>query len=189
MNERKIKGRALLLHKKIAGKIGIVSKVEVNNEDDLSLAYTPGVAEPCKVIAQDAIKNADVFIGVSGSKELTGEMVRTMNRNSIVFALANPVEIYPEEALEASAAVVGTGRSDYPNQVNNVPAFPGIFRGALDVRATDIIEEVKLAAAYAISSLVSDKELHPNYIVPNALDSRVGDRVAAAVPKQQSNQG
>jgi malate dehydrogenase (oxaloacetate-decarboxylating) len=381
MNERKIKEQAVLLHKRLAGKIGIVSKVEVNNAEDLSLAYTPGVAEPCKIIAKnseasfehtgrgnlvavvtdgtavlglgdigpeaampvmegkavlfkqfagidayplclgtknveeivniikaleptfgginlediaaprcfeieerlknelnipvfhddqhgtaivvlagllnalrivkkriykvrvvlngagsagiaiakllltagfkdimlvslegilcpgeewmndrqveiaertnlrrirgtlkDAIKNTDIFIGVSGPKALTGDMVRTMNKDSIVFAMANPVpEIYPEEALEAGAAVVGTGRSDYPNQVNNVLAFPGIFRGALDVRATDITEEMKLAAAYAISSLVTDKELRPEYIIPNALDSRVGDRVATAV--------
>ena len=109
-------------------------------------------------------------------------MVRTMNKDSIIFAMANPVpEIYPEEALAAGAAVVGTGRSDYPNQVNNVLAFPGIFRGALDVRATDINEEMKLAAAYAISKLVSDKELRAEYIIPNALDSRVGEEVAAAV--------
>ncbi len=381
MNERMIKEQAVLLHKRLAGKIGIVSKVEVNNADDLSLAYTPGVAEPCKIIAknseasfehtgrgnlvavvtdgtavlglgdigpeaampvmegkavlfkqfagidayplclgtknvdeivniikaleptfgginlediaaprcfeieerlkqelnipvfhddqhgtaivvlaallnalrivkksiykvkvvlngagsagiaiaklllkagfkeitlvslegilcpgeewmnnrqaeiaertnlrrihgtlQDAIKNTDIFIGVSGPKALTGDMVRTMNKDSIVFAMANPVpEIYPEEALAAGAAVVGTGRSDYPNQVNNVLSFPGIFRGALDVRATDINEEMKLAAAYAISRLVSDKELRAEYIIPNALDSRVGERVAAAV--------
>ena len=381
MNERKIKEQAVLLHKRLAGKISIVSKVEMNNADDLSLAYTPGVAEPCKIIAknseasfehtgrgnlvavvtdgtavlglgdigpeaampvmegkavlfkqfagidayplclatknvdeivniikaleptfgginlediaaprcfeieerlkkelnipvfhddqhgtaivvlagllnalrivkksiykvkvvlngagsagiaiaklllkagfkditlvslegilcpgeewmndrqaeiaegtnlrrihgtlQDAIINTDIFIGVSGPKALTGDMVRSMNKDSIVFAMANPVpEIYPEESLAAGAAVVGTGRSDYPNQVNNVLAFPGIFRGALDVRATDINEEMKLAAAYAISSLVSDKELSADYIIPNALDSRVGERVAAAV--------
>lgn len=389
MNEMMIKEQALQLHKKLAGKIGIVSKVEVNNADDLSLAYTPGVAEPCKLIAKnseasfeqtgrgnlvavvtdgtavlglgdigpeaampvmegkavlfkkfagvdafplclatknvdeivniikaleptfgginlediaaprcfeieerlrnelsipvfhddqhgtaivvlaallnalrvvkkkidkvkvvlngagsagiaiaklflkagfkdltlvslegilctgeewmnnrqaevaektnlrkqkgtlkDAVKNADVFIGVSGPGALSGDMVRTMNTDSIVFAMANPVpEIYPEEAIAAGAVVVGTGRSDYPNQVNNVLAFPGIFRGALDVRATDITEEMKLAAAYAISSLVSDKELNAQYIIPNALDSRVGDHVAAAVAKAAIDSG
>jgi len=389
MNERKIKEQAVLLHKRLAGKIGIVSKVEVNNADDLSLAYTPGVAEPCKIIAsnseasfehtgrgnlvavvtdgtavlglgdigpeaampvmegkavlfkqfagidayplclatknvdeivniikaleptfgginlediaaprcfeieerlkkelnipvfhddqhgtaivvlaallnalrivkksiykvkvvingagsagiaiaklllkagfnditlvslegivclgeewmndrqaemaertnlrrlhgtlKDAVKNTDIFIGVSGPKALTGEMVKTMNKDSIVFAMANPVpEIYPEEALAAGAAVVGTGRSDYPNQVNNVLAFPGIFRGALDVRATDITEEMKLAAAYAISSIVSDQELSAEYIIPNALDSRVGERVAAAVSQSAMESG
>lgn len=139
---------------------------------------------------KDAVQNADVFIGVSGPGALTGEMVRTMNKASIVFAMANPVpEIYPEEAIEAGAAVVGTGRSDYPNQVNNVLAFPGIFRGALDVRATDITEEMKLAAAYAISSLVSDKELNAQYIIPNALDSRVSDHVAEAVAKAAIESG
>lgn len=131
---------------------------------------------------KEALKNADVFIGVSGPNALNGEMVRTMNKDAIVFAMANPVpEIYPEEALAAGAAVIGTGRSDYPNQVNNLLAFPGIFRGALDVRAVDITEEMKLSAAYAISSLVSDQELSPHYIIPNALDTRVGYRVAEAV--------
>ncbi|MDQ0201591.1 NAD(P)-dependent malic enzyme [Neobacillus ginsengisoli] len=131
---------------------------------------------------QDTIKNADIFIGVSGPKAITGAMVRTMNKDAVVLAMANPIpEIYPEEALEAGAAVVGTGRSDYPNQVNNVLAFPGIFRGALNVRATDITEEMKLAAAYAIAGLVTDKELSADYIIPNALDKRVAARVASAV--------
>lgn len=130
----------------------------------------------------DAIKGADVFVGVSGPGALTKDMVRTMNKDAIVFAMANPTpEIYPEEALEAGAKVVGTGRSDYPNQVNNVLAFPGIFRGAFNVRATDITEEMKLAAAYAIAGLISDQELNPEYIIPHSLDVRVADAVADAV--------
>lgn len=131
---------------------------------------------------KDAIAGADVFIGVSGPGALTGELVQTMNRDAIVLALANPTpEIFPEEALSAGAAVVGTGRSDFPNQVNNVLAFPGIFRGALDVRAVDITMEMNLAAARAIAELITEDELNPNYIIPDALDPRVVSSVAAAV--------
>ncbi len=130
----------------------------------------------------DAVRGADVFIGVSAPGVLTGEMVRTMADKAIVLAMANPVpEIMPDEALAAGAAVVGTGRSDFDNQINNVLAFPGIFRGALDVRARCINEEMKLAAAYAIASLVEDGELTPRYIIPQALDRRVGPAVAKAV--------
>jgi len=133
---------------------------------------------------KDVISGADVFIGVSGPGALTGELVRTMNRDAIVLAMANPTpEIFPEEALAAGAKVVGTGRSDYPNQVNNVLAFPGIFRGALDVRATDVTEEMKLAAAYAIANIISDEELNPDYVIPNPLDERVVPAVAEAVAK------
>lgn len=133
---------------------------------------------------KDVISGADVFIGVSGPGALTGELVRTMNRDAIVLAMANPTpEIFPEEALAAGAKVVGTGRSDYPNQVNNVLAFPGIFRGALDVRATDVTEEMKLAAAYAIANIISDEELSPDYVIPNPLDERVVPAVAKAVAK------
>jgi malate dehydrogenase (oxaloacetate-decarboxylating) len=132
----------------------------------------------------DIISGADVFIGVSGPGALTGELVRTMNQDAIVLAMANPTpEIFPEEALAAGAKVVGTGRSDYPNQVNNVLAFPGIFRGALDVRATDVTEEMKLEAAYAIANIISDEELSPNYVIPNPLDARVVPAVAEAVAK------
>ena len=130
----------------------------------------------------DAVRGADVFIGVSAPGVLTGDMVRTMADKAIVLAMANPVpEIMPDEALAAGAAVVGTGRSDFDNQINNVLAFPGIFRGALDVRARCINEEMKLAAAYAIASLVEDGELTPRYIIPQALDRRVGLAVAKAV--------
>jgi malate dehydrogenase (oxaloacetate-decarboxylating) len=130
----------------------------------------------------EAMQGADVFIGVSVPHVLTGDLVRTMAANPIVFPMANPVpEIDPEEAIAAGAAVVGTGRSDYENQINNVLAFPGIFRGALDVRASAINEEMKTAAALAIASLVSDAELNPHYVIPQAFDRRVGPAVAHAV--------
>ncbi|MBR2351194.1 MAG: NADP-dependent malic enzyme [Clostridia bacterium] len=138
----------------------------------------------------DAMKGADVFIGVSAPKLVTKEMVATMAEGAIVFAMANPVpEIFPDEALEGSAAVVGTGRSDYPNQINNVLAFPGIFRGALDVRASDINDEMKMAASYAIAGLVSDEELKAEYIMPTAFDKRVGPAVAAAVAEAAKKSG
>ena len=130
----------------------------------------------------DALKGADVFVGVSSPGLLTPEMVKTMNKGSIVMAMANPIpEIMPELAIESGATVVGTGRSDYPNQINNVLAFPGIFRGALDCRATDINEEMKMAAAKAIASLVADEELRADYIIPAPFDKRVGPTVAKAV--------
>ncbi|WP_033828199.1 NAD(P)-dependent malic enzyme [Bacillus andreraoultii] len=131
---------------------------------------------------QDVIKDADVFIGVSASGVLTKEMVRSMNHDPIIFAMANPLpEIMPEDAKEAGAVVIGTGRSDYPNQVNNVLAFPGIFRGALDVRATHINEEMKQAAVEAIASLISNEQLTPDYVIPNPFDPRVAPTVARAV--------
>lgn len=130
----------------------------------------------------DALIEADVFIGVSAPGVVTQEMVRSMNRDPIIFAMANPVpEIMPNEARKAGALVVGTGRSDFPNQVNNVLAFPGIFRGALDVQAKQINEEMKLAAIYAISGLVSENELNPDYVIPDPFDPRVAANVAAAV--------
>ncbi|ENQ3107785.1 NAD-dependent malic enzyme [Bacillus sp. 491mf] len=139
---------------------------------------------------KEAIQGADIFIGVSAPNVLTKEHVKTMNENPIVFAMANPVpEIFPEEALEAGATVVGTGRSDYPNQVNNVLAFPGIFRGALDVRATDVTEEMKLAAAYGIANIITDEERNANYVIPNPLDKRVVPSVAAAVAKAAIESG
>ncbi len=131
---------------------------------------------------QDAMKGADVFIGVSAPGVVTQDMIKSMAKDPIVLAMANPVpEIMPDLAKEAGAAVVGTGRSDFPNQVNNVLAFPGIFRGALDVRASDINEEMKIAAAKAIAGLVSDEELNPEYVLPRAFDPRVGKTVAEAV--------
>ena len=130
----------------------------------------------------DAMKGADIFVGVSKPGLVTKEMVASMNKDAIVMPMANPVpEIMPADAIEAGARVVGTGRSDFPNQINNVLAFPGIFRGALDVRASDINEEMKIAAATAIASLVSDEELNEEYILPAAFDERVGKTVAKAV--------
>ena len=139
---------------------------------------------------KEAIAGADAFIGVSVPGVLTADMVATMNPGAIVFPMANPVpEIMPEEAFDGGAAVVGTGRSDYDNQINNVLAFPGIFRGALDVRARDINDEMKIAASYAIASLVSAEELNPRYILPEAFDKRVGKAVARAVAEAAVKSG
>ena len=136
------------------------------------------------------IRGADVFIGVSAPGTLTKEMVSTMAKDAIIFACANPTpEIFPEEAKAGGAAVVSTGRSDYPNQVNNVLAFPGIFRGALDVRASRINDEMKIAAAYALADLVGENELNADYILPAAFDPRVKDAVAKAVAEAARKSG
>ena len=138
----------------------------------------------------EVIKGADVFVGVSAPGTLTAEMVKTMAKDPIIFACANPTpEIFPDEAKAAGAAVVSTGRSDFPNQVNNVLCFPGIFRGALDVRASAITEAMKIAAAYAIAGLVSDKELSADYILPKAFDPRVRNAVAQAVAEAARKDG
>lgn len=138
----------------------------------------------------DMLKGADVFIGVSAPGTVTEEMVRSMAPNPILFPMANPVpEIMPELAKNAGAAVVGTGRSDFPNQINNVLAFPGIFRGTLDVRAREINDEMKVAAAYAIAGLVGDEELTADYIIPNPFDKRVSKAVATAVAKAARTTG
>ncbi|WP_300691368.1 malic enzyme-like NAD(P)-binding protein [uncultured Oscillibacter sp.] len=130
----------------------------------------------------DALVGADVFIGVSAPGTVTTEIVKTMNKDAIVFACANPTpEIFPDEAKAGGAAVVSTGRSDFPNQINNVLAFPGVFRGTFDVRASDINEEMKMAAAQALAGLISDEELTADYIIPKAFDKRVGPAVAKAV--------
>lgn len=138
----------------------------------------------------DAIKGADVFIGVSAPGTVTKEMVASMNEDAIIFACANPTpEIFPEDAKAAGARVVATGRSDFPNQINNVLAFPGIFRGTFDVRATDINEEMKVAAAHALAQLISDDELSEDYIIPKAFDKRVGPAVAEAVAEAARRSG
>ena len=138
----------------------------------------------------DALAGADVFIGVSAPGTVTTEMVKTMNQDAIVFACANPTpEIFPDDAKAGGARVVATGRSDYPNQINNVLAFPGLFRGALDVRASDINEEMKLAAAHALAGLISDEELRDDYIIPQAFDPRVGPAVAKAVAEAARKSG
>ncbi len=142
-----------------------------------------------KGLLVDVIKDADVFIGLSAGNVLTAEMVKSMGKDPIIFALANPTpEIAPELAKEAGARIVATGRSDYPNQINNVLAFPGVFRGALDVRAKDINEEMKLAAAHAIAGLVDD-ELREDYIIPEPFDVRVAPAVAAAVAQAAQESG
>ena len=138
----------------------------------------------------DVVKGADVFIGVSAPGTLTTEMVKTMNKDAIVFACANPTpEIFPDDAKAGGARVVATGRSDYPNQINNVLAFPGVFRGAFDVRASDINEEMKMAAAQALADLISDQELNEDYIIPAAFDQRVGPAVAKAVAEAARKSG
>ena len=138
----------------------------------------------------DMLVGADVFIGVSAPNTVTTEMVKTMNRDAIIFACANPTpEIFPDDAKAGGAKVIATGRSDFPNQINNVLAFPGIFRGTFDVRASDINEEMKMAAAKALADLISDDELSPDYIIPKAFDKRVGPAVAAAVAEAARRSG
>ena len=287
---------SLRLHGEWKGKIEVVSRVPVNNKDELSLAYTPGVAQPCLEIQKDmdksyeltrrhnlvavitdgtaivvgaailnalrvvdkrideikmvvngagsagiaigkhlmnlgvkhlkmvdrcgilcegadmnpaqaqmaavtnperfsgtladALRGADVFVGVSAPHTVSQDMIRSMAKDAVVFPMANPVpEIEPEEAKAAGAAIVGTGRSDHPNQINNVLVFPGLFRGALDVRAREINEEMKLAASHALAGLVTAEELNKDYILPKAFDKRVGPTVAAAVAQAARDSG
>ena len=138
----------------------------------------------------DLLKGADIFIGVSGPGTVTAEMVKTMKKDAVIFACANPTpEIFPEEARAGGARVIATGRSDFPNQINNVLAFPGIFRGAFDARASDINDEMKLAAANALADLIPETELREDYIIPKAFDPRVGPAVAAAVKKAAEKTG
>ncbi|WIF95196.1 NAD(P)-dependent malic enzyme [Caminicella sporogenes] len=139
---------------------------------------------------KDAMNGADVFIGVSAANIVSEDMIKSMNKDAIVFAMANPVpEIMPDLAKKAGARVVGTGRSDFPNQINNVIAFPGIFKGALDVRARQINEEMKVAAAYAIAGIISDEELNEDYVIPNPFDKRIVERVAKAVARAAKESG
>ena len=152
------------------------------------LAYT-NLEDKTGTLA-DALVGTDVFIGVSQPGLVTADMVRTMNRDAIIFACANPTpEIFPDEAKAGGAAVVSTGRSDFPNQINNVLAFPGVFRGAFDVRASDINEAMKMAAAKALAGLIADEELSADYIIPKAFDPRVGKAVAEAVAKAARESG
>jgi len=179
---------AKLIHKLGAGNIIMCDKMGIlcEGEDWMN----PAQAEMAEITNKnniqgtlaDAMRGADIFIGVSAPNVVTEDMVKSMAENPVVFPMANPVpEIMPDKAKKAGAKVVGTGRSDYPNQINNVLAFPGIFRGALDCRASDINEEMKIAAAQAIASLVADDELCEEYILPKAFDERVGVTVAKAV--------
>ena len=161
---------------------GIISQASENlNWMQKEMAKVTNLENQTGTLA-DALKGADIFIGVSAPGIVSQEMVSSMNRDAILFAMANPVpEIMPDLAKAAGAKVVGTGRSDFPNQVNNVVAFPGIFKGALEGRATQITEEMKLAAAEAIAGLVSDEELNEDNILPQAFDPRVADTVSRAI--------
>ncbi len=163
-------------------KDGILYRgAEYMNEAQSAMAEVTN-KENRKGLLKDALVGADVFIGVSRPNLLTGDMIKVMNDKPIIFAMANPVpEILPDEAKAAGAYIVGTGRSDYPNQINNVLAFPGIFKGALESRATDITDEMKVSAAYGIASIISDEELNPEYILPDAFNKKVAENVAKAV--------
>ena len=187
---------AKLLMKQGVGEVLLCNSKGIVCEGDERL--NPAQAEMARITnrqkktgtLRDAMVGADIFIGVSAPGIVTEDMVRSMNKGAIVLPMANPVpEIMPDLAKAAGAAVVGTGRSDFPNQINNVLAFPGIFRGTLDCRARDINEEMKVAAAQAIASLVSDEELSADYILPKAFDERVGETVAAAVAKAARESG
>lgn len=161
---------------------GIICEGDENLSGEMAYMSTITNREKSSGTLSDAMKGADVLIGVSAPGVVSQEMVKSMAEKPIIFAMANPTpEIMPDLAKEAGAAVVGTGRSDFPNQINNVLAFPGIFRGALDCRAKEINEEMKVAASKAIASLVEDDKLSPEYILPNALDKRIGKAVAEAV--------
>lgn len=186
---------------KLLLSFGVKNIVMFNKEGiiDRNKEYTdPSLVEISKITnpnnengtLADSIKGADVFVGVSAPNLLSTEMVSTMNKDAIIFAMANPVpEIFPDDAKKGGARIIGTGRSDFPNQVNNVLAFPGIFRGALDVRASDINEEMKLAAAHAIANEVSEEELSEDYILPKALNKNVAKAVAEAVKQAAIDSG
>ena len=177
-------------HIKMADSVGILceGRERMNPaKDEIARITNP---EKLSGNLADAMKGADVFIGVSAPHVVTQDMVRSMADSPILFPMSNPVpEIEPDEALAAGAAVVGTGRSDHPNQINNVLVFPGLFRGALDVRASDINEEMKQAASHALAALVSPDELNPNYVLPAAFDPRVGPAVAKAVAQAARDSG
>ena len=177
-------------HLTFCDRFGIICEGDENNNPAQEEVAKVTNLEHQKGTLADALKGADVFIGVSAPGTLTQDMVRSMAKDPIIFACANPTpEIFPDDAKAAGAAVVSTGRSDFPNQVNNVLCFPGIFRGALDVRASDINDEMKVAAAYAIAGLVSDEELNPDYILPAAFDPRVKDAVAKATAEAAVKSG
>ncbi|MBQ9408180.1 MAG: NADP-dependent malic enzyme [Clostridia bacterium] len=176
-------------HLKMVDRAGILCEgIEMNPaQQEMARLTNP---EKFSGVLADALKGADVFIGVSAPHIVNQDMIRSMAPGAIVFPMANPVpEIEPEEAKMAGAAVVGTGRSDHPNQINNVLCFPGLFRGALDVRARDINEQMKQAASYALADLVSPGELSTEYILPRAFDKRVGPAVAAAVARAARDSG
>ena len=173
----------------VCNRKGIICKGVNEPKGNEELAEITNKARKQGTLA-DAMKGADIFVGVSAPNIVTEDMIKSMSKDAIVMAMANPVpEIIPDVAKQAGARVVGTGRSDFPNQINNVLAFPGIFRGALDVRAKEINEDMKVAAAKAIASLVSDEELNEDYILPMAFDKRIGSTVAKAVAKAAKDSG
>ena len=173
----------------VCNRKGIICKGVNEPKGNEELAEITNKARKQGTLA-DAMKGADIFVGVSAPNIVTEDMIKSMSKDAIVMAMANPVpEIMPDVAKQAGARVVGTGRSDFPNQINNVLAFPGIFRGALDVRAKEINEDMKVAAAKAIASLVSDEELNEDYILPMAFDKRIGSTVAKAVAKAAKDSG
>ena len=172
-------------------KEGILNKKYIDKYDfshkELALLTNP---ENIEGNLSDAVTEADIFIGVSAPNILTQEMIKKMGKDPVIFAMANPEpEIMPELAIEAGARIVGTGRSDYPNQVNNVLAFPGLFKGALRAKSKKITEEMKMAAAVAIADLLDENELREDYIIPDAFDKRVAEAVASAVEKIAKEQG
>lgn len=173
----------------VCNRKGIICKGINEPKGNEELAEITNKARKQGTLA-DAMKGADIFVGVSAPNIVTEDLIKSMAKDAIVMAMANPVpEIMPDVAKKAGARVVGTGRSDFPNQINNVLAFPGIFRGALDVRAKEINEDMKVAAAKAIASLVSDEELNEDYILPMAFDKRIGSTVAKAVAKAAKDSG
>ena len=176
-------------HLKMVDRCGILCEGADMNPAQAQMAAVTNPERFSGTLA-DALRGADVFVGVSAPHTVSQDMIRSMAKDAVVFPMANPVpEIEPEEAKAAGAAIVGTGRSDHPNQINNVLVFPGLFRGALDVRAREINEEMKLAASHALAGLVSSEELNADYILPKAFDKRVGPTVAAAVAEAARRSG
>ncbi|MBQ8094723.1 MAG: NADP-dependent malic enzyme [Clostridia bacterium] len=176
-------------HLKMVDRCGILCEGAEMNSAQAEMAALTNPGKQSGTLS-DAMKGADVFIGVSAPHVVTKTMIQSMARDAIVFPMANPVpEIEPDDAKEAGAAIVGTGRSDHPNQINNVLAFPGLFRGALDVRASDINEAMKLAASYALADLAREDGIHAEYILPLAFDKRVGPAVASAVARAARESG
>ena len=168
---------------------GMINKGTANNPVKKEMAEITNLSQQSGSLA-DALKGADIFIGVSAPGSVTTEMVKTMNPDPMIFAMANPTpEIMPDEAKAAGARIIGTGRSDFPNQINNVLVFPGLFRGALDVRAKSITEEMKMAASKALASLIDEKDLNPDYIIPDAFDPRVAKAVSKAVSEEAVKSG
>ena len=168
---------------------GMINKETANNPVKKEMAEITNLSQQSGSLA-DALKGADIFIGVSAPGSVTTEMVKTMNPDPMIFAMANPTpEIMPDEAKAAGARIIGTGRSDFPNQINNVLVFPGLFRGALDVRAKSITEEMKMAASKALASLIDEKDLNPDYIIPDAFDPRVAKAVSKAVFEEAVKSG